>query len=226
MVVLLVILTVAVLLAVEFAIHLRRKREQEKATAPVSWSGLETAIPPFRRSPAGLFYHSGHTWAHLDPSGEANVGIDDFAQGIIGEIERIELPVPGTKLRQGEKAFTLVQKNKKIDFVSPLDGFVRSVNESVNPDTGLVKQHPYTKGWLFSIQPSNLIHNLKRLRVGAEALVWLEKEVKRFVEFLALHSARPQEVGVTMHDGGLHIDGVVEKIDGELLQLLMKKFFR
>lgn len=224
MVVLLVILTIAALLTVEFVMHRRRAREKTRASE--GWITLEPALSPVSRSPAGLFYHSGHTWAHLSPSGEANVGIDDFAQGIIGSIERIELPAPGTRVRQGEKAFTVIQKSKKIDFVSPLDGLVRSVNESVNPDPGLVKKHPYTDGWLFTIQPNNLIHNLKRLKIGGEALAWLEKEVRRFVEFLALHSAKPQEVGVTMHDGGLYLEGVVEKIDGELLQLVTKKFFR
>ncbi len=224
MVVLLVILTIAVLLTVEFVMYRRRAREKAKATE--GWITLEPALSSVSRSPAGFFYHSGHTWAHLDPSGEANVGMDDFAQGIIGEIDRIELPASGTRLRQGEKAFTVVQKNKRIDFVSPLDGLVRSVNESVNPNTGLVKQHPYTDGWLFTVQPSNLIHNLKRLKIGKEALAWIEREVRRCVEFLALHSARPQEVGVTMHDGGLYLEGVVEKIDGELLQILTRKFFR
>ncbi len=224
MVVLLVILTIAALLTVEFVMHRRRAREKAKGTS--GWITLEPALSPVSRSPAGLFYHSGHTWAHLDPSGEANVGIDDFAQGIIGEIERIDLPSPGTRIRQGEKAFTVVQKKKKIDFVSPLDGVVRSVNEAVNPDTGRVKRAPYTDGWLFTVQPSDLIHNLKRLKIGEEAVAWLEKEVRRFVEFLAIHSARPQEVGVTMHDGGLYFEGVVEKIDGELLQILTRKFFR
>ena len=226
MVVLLVILTVAAILTVEFVMYRRRMREKAKAEAPVRWDNLEAAMPPLYRSPAGLFYHSGHTWAYLDPSGEASVGIDDFAQGIIGHIERIELPAPGTKVRQGERAFTLVQKNKSIDFVSPLDGYVNAVNAFVNRDTSLLKKHPYTEGWLLTIQPNNLVRNLRKLKIGSEALDWLEKETKRFVEFLTLHSARPQEVGITMHDGGLYLEGIVEKIDGELLQLLMRKFFR
>jgi hypothetical protein len=47
-----------------------------------------------------------------------------------------------------------------------------------------------------------------------------------FLEFITLHRATPQEVGVTMQDGGHCIEGVTESIDGELLQLLVKKFFR
>lgn len=226
MVFFLVLLTVTAFITLECVMEKRRKREREKREVPAPWGMLETAAVPAYRSPAGLFYHSGHTWAHLNPTGEANVGIDDFAQGIIGAIERFELPPPGTVVRQGERAFSVVQKNKKIDFVSPIDGIVKSVNKAVTPDSAVVKRDPYVKGWLLTVEPVNLIQNLKKLKVGKEAFDWLERETKRFVEFLSLHAARPQEVGVTMHDGGLYIEGVVENIDGELLQILARKFFR
>lgn len=222
----LVLLTFAVFITAEVLLERRSKRAETRVRAPGKWDILDTAMPPVVRSSAGLFYHSGHTWAFLDPSGEASVGIDDFAQGVIGKIDGIELPAPGTRLRQGEKAFTVLQKNKRIDFVSPLDAVVKSVNEAVSPDADLVKRFPYTRGWLLAVEPDNLIQNLKRLKIGREALDWLGKETRRFVEFLSLHAARPQEVGVTMHDGGLYIDGVIENIDGELLQILERKFFR
>lgn len=222
----LVILTFVAFITVEYLMVRRKQRAEKMASLSKRWNILATATPPVYRSAPGLFYHSGHTWAYLDPSGEANVGMDDFAQGIVGKIERIEFPLPGARLRQGERAFTVVQKNKKVDFVSPLDGVVRTVNEAVTRDTDLIKRFPYTRGWLLTVEPTELISNLKRLKVGREALEWLEKEGKRFVEFLALHSARPQEVGVTMLDGGLYAEGVIENVDGELLHLLIKKFFR
>ncbi len=222
----LVILTFIVFITAEYLMVRRKKRVEKAEPLPERWNILATAAHPVYRSSAGLFYHSGHTWAYLDPSGEANVGLDDFAQRIVGQIDRIEFALPGSKVRQGERAFTVVQKNKKIDFVSPLDGVVRSVNESATRDPELIKRFPYTRGWLLSVEPTQLISNLKRMKVGREAIEWLEKEGKRLVEFLALHAERPQEVGVTMLDGGLSVEGVIENIEGELLQILTKKFFR
>ncbi|MCK5210169.1 MAG: hypothetical protein KAQ79_19170, partial [Cyclobacteriaceae bacterium] len=32
------------------------------------------------RIPQGLFYNKNHTWAHLEESGAAKVGLDDFLQ--------------------------------------------------------------------------------------------------------------------------------------------------
>ena len=123
MVLFLVILTIAAFLLIELAYRMWSKRAKEKAgnLAMSSRAAFVPAALPAFRLPAGLFYHSGHTWAHLTPAGDAEIGIDDFAQGIIGKIDRIDLPRPGERLRQGEKAFTVVQGKKKIDFVSPID---------------------------------------------------------------------------------------------------------
>lgn len=228
MVLILVLVTIAAFLLIEFAIRRRREKARERAgeTAPPFRTALVPVSLPEFRLPAGLFYHSGHTWAHLMPAGEAQIGIDDFAQGIIGRIDRIELPRPGTVLRQGETAFTVVQGNKKIDFVSPLDGIVSSVNDEVNADPRVLKKDPYRSSWLLAAMPSNIAQNLKKLRIAGDAAAWLERELMVFLEFVTLHQAAPQEVGVTMPDGGHVIEGVMEKVDGELLQLLVRKFFR
>ncbi|HEU5361292.1 MAG TPA: glycine cleavage system protein H [Candidatus Deferrimicrobiaceae bacterium] len=214
MVPILVVLTIAVFLIVELTIAWRRRNVR-----------VREAVPAYR-IPEGLFFHGGHTWAHLTPAGEALVGMDDFAQAVIGSIDRIELPEPGTELRQGEKAFTVVQRNKRIDFVSPLCGRVSTVNERVNTEVGRLKEDPYGTGWLFAIRPGDIVHDLRKTRIARDAAAWLEKETARFAEFVTLHRAFPQEVGFTLPDGGTCVDGVVEGIDGELLHLLVRKFFR
>jgi hypothetical protein len=76
------------------------------------------------------------------------------------------------------------------------------------------------------IRPSNLSRNLKKLRIGAEATAWLDREVRSFTEFLSLHRAVPVEVGVTMADGGIHADGIMESMDGEILQIAIRKYLR
>ncbi|MGB6409982.1 MAG: glycine cleavage system protein H [Candidatus Deferrimicrobiaceae bacterium] len=228
MVLALILTTIAAFLLIEFAFRMWSRRAKERAgtIAPALRTALVPAALPEFRLPGGLFYHSGHTWAHLTPSGEAEIGIDDFAQGIIGRIDRIELPRPGERLRQGEKAFTVVQGNKKIDFVSPLDGIVSAANDDMNADTGKLKKDPYRSSWLLSAMPTNVAQNIRKLRIAGDASAWLERELMVFLEFITLHRATPQEVGVTMQDGGHCIEGVTESIDGELLQLLVKKFFR
>lgn len=226
MVPILVILTIAAFLIVELTIAWKRKKNREREESAVTVPAFRLAPSPAYRVPEGLFYHGGHTWAHLTPSGEALVGLDDFARGVLGRIDRIELPEPGTPVRQGETAFTVLQGNKRIDFVSPLEGNVCAVNDRVNADVGRVKEDPYGFGWIFSVRPADIRHDLRKLRISRDAVAWMEREARRFAEFVTLHRAVPREVGVTMQDGGACVDGVVEGIDGELLLLLVRKFFR
>ena len=68
--------------------------------------------------------------------------------------------------------------------------------------------------------------NSVKLRIGAEASAWLEKEARSFTEFLTLYRAVPVEVGATLPDGGIHAEGILETMDGEILQIAIRKYFR
>ena len=224
MVVLLVLITLLACVAVDLFLK-RREKAAEEARRVREPAGLF----PFQASqelPAGLFVHSGHTWAKLDPSGAVRVGLDGFAQGILGRVDRFELPPVGTRLHQGEPAIAALQSGKRIEFVSPVDGVVCAVNLPINDDLPAARKEPYEKGWALALRPSNLTRNLKRLRIGAEATEWLAKEARSFSEFLVLHRAIPQEVGATLPDGGTHVEGIMETMDGEILQIAIRKYFR
>jgi len=223
MVVLLFLLTVLGFVAAD---RILRLKKAAAASRPVREPAMPFASQAAQELPGGLFVHSGHTWAKLDPSGAVQVGLDGFAQGILGRVDRFELPPDGTKLRQGEPAFAVLQSGKRIEFVSPVDGVVCAVNERINADPAAARKEPYEKGWAFMIRPSNLSRNLAKLRIGAEATAWLEREVRSFTEFLSLHRAVPVEVGATLADGGIHADGIMESMDGEILQIAIRKYFR
>jgi len=224
MVVLLVLLTLLGCIAVDLVLKRREKAAEESRRVREP-----AALFPFQAAqelPGGLFVHSGHTWAKLDSSGAMQVGLDGFAQGILGRVDRFELPPVGARLHQGEPAIAALQSGKRIEFVSPVDGVVCAVNLPINDDLPAARKEPYEKGWAFAIRPSNLTRNLKRLRIGAEASEWLAKEVRSFSEFLVLHRAIPQEVGATLPDGGTHVEGIMETMDGEILQIAIRKYFR
>jgi glycine cleavage system H protein len=225
MVVLLIVLTVLACIGVDLAL-----KRREKAAAEARFVREPAALFPSQTAqelPGGLFVHSGHTWAKLDSYGGAiQVGLDGFAQGVLGRVDRFELPRDGATLRQGEPAFAALQSGKRIEFVSPVDGVVCAVNERINVDPAEARKEPYEKGWAFMLRPSNLSRDLKKLRIGAEAAAWLEREARSFTEFVSLHRAMPAEVGATLPDGGIHAEGVMETMDGEILQIAIRKYFR
>jgi len=223
MVVLLVLLTILGCIGVSLALRRRGKAAEAR---PVREPAALFPSQAAQELPGGLFVHEGHTWAKLDSSGAVQVGLDGFAQGILGRVDRFELPPNGAKLRQGEPAFAALQSGKRIEFVSPVDGIVSAVNERINVDPAAARKEPYEKGWAFMILPSNLSRDLRKLRIGADAAAWLEREARSFTEFLSLHRAVPQEVGATLPDGGIHAEGIMETMDGEILQITIRKYFR
>ena len=226
MVVILFILTVVGCIAAD--VYLRR-RDRLRTAAESPAIAEPSGIIPYLAAhelPGGLFFHSGHTWAKLESSGEVQVGLDGFAREVLGKVDRFELPEAGAQVRQGERVFAAIQSGKRIEFVSPVDGVVCAVNDQINSDPQGSKKEPYEKGWAVAVRPFNIVQNLKKLRIGAEASAWLEKEVRSFAEFLSLHRAVPQEVGVTLPDGGTHAEGILETMDGEILQIVIRKFFR
>ena len=224
MVALLVVLTVLACIGADLAIRRREKAAEEArlVRVPAALFPSHTA----QELPGGLFVHSGHTWAKLASSGAVQVGLDGFAQGILGKVDRFVLPTDGATFRQGEPAFAVLQSGKRIEFVSPVDGVVCAVNERINVDPAEARKEPYEKGWAFMLRPSNLSRDLKKLRIGAEAAAWLEREARSFTEFVSLHRAVPAGVGATLPDGGIHAEGIMETMDGEILQIAIRKYFR
>jgi len=226
MVILLILVTVLACITVELVLRWREQRRTADESGGLPHPAGLLPLLAKEEPPGGLFFHDGHTWAKLETSGAVQVGLDGFARGILGRVDRFELPAEGAHLRQGEPAFTALQSGKRIEFVSPVDGVVCAVNREINADPQGSKKDPYGKGWAFEVRPSNIPRNLKKLRIGAEASAWLAREVRSFSEFLCLHRAVPQEVGVTLPDGGIHAEGIMETMDGEILRIAIRKYFR
>ena len=42
--------------------------------------------------PEEIYYHQGHSWAVPEGKNVVKVGIDDFAQKLVGKIDAIQLP--------------------------------------------------------------------------------------------------------------------------------------
>jgi glycine cleavage system H protein len=225
MVVLLVLVTVLCFVTVELLLVRRKRRRAAVPSIRPEPAALLSSLAA-EGPPGGLFLHRGHTWAKVDPSGAVRVGLDAFARGVLGSVDRFELPAMGARLRRGEPGLAALQAGKRIDFVSPVGGVVCAVNPVIHTDPEGTEKDPYDKGWAFAVRPSDLARDLKKLRIGAEAARWLDREVRRFAEFLTLHRVAHQEIGVTLPDGGVHADGILETMDGEILQIVIRKFFR
>lgn len=163
--------------------------------------------------PDGIFFHEGHTWAGIDAGGKIKVGLDDFMQKILGRIDGIKASKVGAAIHKGEKIFSIIQGKRTADFHSPIDGVISSINEEVINNPAVLKENPYEKGWIYAIKPTNLAQDIKSLNIAEEAMNWIKNEVQKFKEFLAEQFVQDKKLGLTMADGGLPVEGIMEYMD-------------
>jgi len=184
-------------------------------------------VPIVRPEPVGWFHvpdglglHPGHAWAKAVDGGEVLVGADDFARALIGRVEDVDLPAPGTVVRQGEPAFTLRGAAGAVPIVSPVDGLVTATNPKAR--VGSVESDPYGEGWLLRVQAPQFARNARQLLSGSAARSFLEDVARR------LRASIAPDLGPALADGGVPvagIAGIAGEIGPEAWQRIAKEFF-
>jgi len=165
------------------------------------------------------YYHQGHTWAAPEDKNTIRVGVDDFAQKLVGKASKLDLPKIGAKLDQGETGWKMTIDSKTISMLSPVSGEVIAVNQKVLDDPDLINREPYKNGWLFKVKTQKLQTNLKNLLSGKLAKAWMEDTVDRVGGSLTAQG------GLVMQDGGQMISGFAREIDPEHWDEFAADFF-
>ncbi len=100
--------------------------------------------------PEDVKYTTNHEWAKPGDD-QVLVGITDFAQDQLGDIVFVELPEPGTTFEQNEVVSTVESVKAVAEVYMPVSGEIKSVNENLNDNPGLVNSDPYNQGWLVQV---------------------------------------------------------------------------
>ena len=108
-------------------------------------------------------YTEKDTWARIMPDGTVKIGITDYAQQMLKEINFVELPEAGDKVVQME-SFGNAESTKAVSpIICPISGVVKEVNEEVADEPGIINQSPFDSGWLIIVEPSDLENEKKNL---------------------------------------------------------------
>ncbi|MBI3645814.1 MAG: glycine cleavage system protein H [Acidobacteriales bacterium] len=219
MTVILVLLTFATFLLIDH--FYSRKRV---VTQPVLMAAKREAMPrpgvvSGFQVPENLRYHPGHTWALNESPSLVRVGMDDFASKLIGKVERIMLPQRGQWIRQGQKIATIFRDGAAVDMVSPIEGSIADVNDSVARDPMLARKDPYGEGWLVTVQSPDAKTNFRNLLGGALARWWTEESASR------LQRKMPQMMGALAQDGCVAMENLTDQIPDKEWTAVAKEFF-
>ena len=168
------------------------------------------------RVPEKLLYHQGHAWLRPQTGSIGVVGLDDFAQKLVGKVDSLELPPVGARLTQGAKAWNLVVDHARIPMLSPANGEVVEVNQEVLRSPGLLQHDPYGNGWLLKIKDPAIASDTRNLLSGKVARAWIENSLER------LNPIPHTSPGMVLQDGGLPVEGIARVVAGEKWQELAR----
>jgi glycine cleavage system H lipoate-binding protein len=127
--------------------------------------------------PQGYYLHPGHAWVKIEEGSSVRVGIDDFALRLLGPLDRIEAPLMGKVVQQGEPHMVIRRGVHRANLLSPLSGVITAVNPKVREQGHLANQDPYAEGWVMTLHPQNLRKELKTLMIDRETEGFLDHEV-------------------------------------------------
>jgi len=96
------------------------------------------------------YFTQEHEW--IDVDGEiGTVGISDYAQGQLGDVVFVDLPVEGRQLARGDEAAVVESVKAASDVYAPVSGTVIEGNPALADDSSLVNSDPEGEGWFFKL---------------------------------------------------------------------------
>ena len=217
MAVILVLVTFFGFIALDWFLHRGKAPDVAPAAEPARVSQIDR-ISGFL-APDNLRYHAGHAWLNRERRNIARTGADEFAAALAGDVTKIELPKAGQWIRQGQKAWTLHRNGETTEMVSPIEGEVIEVNQEVVKNPTLLRDDPYGRGWLMTVNvpdeesttrnliPKNLVRN------------WMRESVER------LYAMQPQSAYATAADGGEPARDLLAGMNEVPWQQVTREFF-
>ena len=174
-----------------------------------------------------LFYHQHHCWAQVEDPDQVRIGIDGILAQLVGIIKAVVLPKEGEKIKQGHCFSHLIHERHIMPLISPLSGSVLSVNTDLKKRPALVGSDPWQGGWLLTIKPDSLEHDLQTLLFGKRARKWYQKREREVVAArTALRNRSETHLGPTMQDGGETITGLAAVLTSEQYYHILESLCR
>lgn len=96
------------------------------------------------------YFTDEHEWIDVEDD-IATVGITEYAQGQLGDIVFVELPLVGALIEQGKDAAVVESVKAASDVYAPITGEITEVNPALEDDPALVNSSPEDDGWFFKM---------------------------------------------------------------------------
>lgn len=178
------------------------------------------------RIPQGLYFSQNHTWAHLQESGIAKVGIDDLLLHLTGNIKFNNLRNSGEIIKKGDLLTEIDRNGKILRIFSPISGKIIQSNSMLSECQDMFHDDLYSKCWVYKIKPSQWVAETSSYYLAEEATDWSAKELERFKDFMAVTTKKysADTSNIILQDGGELCDNTLAELPNEVWQDFQKDF--
>ena len=218
MVFLLLFLTVAVFLAVDFVLRkedLELKTIGQNKKSPIFLSPEKSLIPV--ETTANRLFHQSHSWVEPQSDGTFYIGYDNFITTLFSENVNMEdLPLVGTHIPQGTKIWDVGLDEHKVVQLSPVSGQVVDVNPACKLNVPIPSDQ-VAKSWVIKMTSDNLRNEQNNLMQKSQAII-LNNALKDELLMTA-------QKGHYLNDGGKISPDFIKSMPDEEWTQLVQKFF-
>jgi glycine cleavage system H protein len=103
----------------------------------------------------GVRYSPLHMWARKEADGTVTIGITDYAEHQLGEIQYVGLPRVGSLVTRDKSLGEVESTKTASELYAPCTGSVLAVNDAVVREPGIVNREPFGAGWMVRIEPAD-----------------------------------------------------------------------
>jgi glycine cleavage system H lipoate-binding protein len=170
--------------------------------------------------PSNTIFSKGHTWLRQNNDGLISIGIDEFGLNALGALSILGFPEKGKTIQRGDMLFEGTYGNRKVKFLSPINGIVSSINGDA---IGKKISDPY-KTWGVQLLSKDFSKDQGKVFSGNDALNWMKNESSRLKTFINNRLPKVEAAGATMYDGGLLIQDLVSSLNDTSINDFEKEF--
>jgi CheY-like chemotaxis protein len=174
--------------------------------------------------PGGVFIAKNHTWFSINQDGITKIGIDDFANKLIGKVDAIELPNLGMNVKAGQPLFTVKQGNRSVTFNSSVTGKVSQINTLLKENLGVLEITPYEKNWICALDTDKIDDEIKMMSIGKSAVALFQEDIEKFKVLMKDLQKSEKREGEYLEEGQLYV-GQLEKLNDVNWQKIVAEFF-
>lgn len=222
MVALLLIVSIAAMIALDYFV-LQKRRARREPVGPIEVPGLRPLSEVFRRLPGGVFLQPTYTWSRIREDGAVSVGLHPLLYGLVGAPYQLELVAEGRHVEKGEPLVRIGREGHWLTVRSPLAGTVTNVNHVVEGETDWSGVRDAYGGWLYRLRPEHVGDEVPSWFIGDRAVAWTRDQYARMRGRLA-GVAMARSLGAVMADGGEIPTGILGELDEQAWRAIQDEF--